>query len=96
MASNQIRAMMEELHCTATDIDADGLARLHKVCIMIETMTAEQCRNLVRKAGRRPCLAVFMSDGRSCDILQKFRAVADEVVVIAPAGFALNSSSKDP
>ena len=81
MDSHQIKAMMEELHCTSTDMDADCLARLHKVCTIIEMMTAEQCRSLVRKAGRRPCLAVFMSDGWSCDIRQRFRAVADEVVV---------------
>ena len=79
--SDRIRSMMEELHCTATDMDPECLSRLHKACSVIERMTSDQCRNLVSMAGKRPCLVVFVSDGCSCDIRQRIRASAEGVLV---------------
>ena len=68
MECDQIRAMMEELHCTATDMEPEVLSNLHRACSVIEIMKSDKCRNLVSMAGRRPCLAVFMSDGWSTDL----------------------------
>ena len=81
MECDQIRAMMEELHCTATDMEPEVLSNLHRACSVIERMTSDKCRNLVSMAGRRPCLAVFMSDGWSTNLRQRFTARAEDVVV---------------
>ena len=81
MECDQIRAMMEELHCTATDMEPEVSSNLHRACSVIERMTSDKCRNLVSMAGRRPCLAVFMSDGWSTDLRQRFTARAEDVVV---------------
>ena len=81
MDSDQIRSMLEELHCTATDMDSECLSNLHKACTVIEKMTSAKCLNLVAMAGKRPCLAMFMSDGWSCDIRERVRASSADVVV---------------
>ena len=81
MDRDQIRGMIEELRGTGTDLDTESLALMHKVCCIIERMTSDRCRNLVSMAGKRPVLAVFMSDGWSCDIRQRVRESAGDVVV---------------
>ena len=73
--------MMEELQCTATDMDHESLSKLHQACTVIEKMTSAKCLNLVAMAGRRPCLAMFMSDGWSCNIRERVRASSADVVV---------------
>ena len=73
MTPDEIKDMMESLHCTASDMDKEDLSMLHRACSVIERISSEQCRKLISDAGHRPCLQVFQSDGWSCDIRSRFR-----------------------
>ena len=74
MDSEEIQTLLSELTSTAYDMDSAQLTDLHKVCHIIEQITTEQCRQLIARAGHRPCLQMFMSDGWSTDIRSRFKS----------------------
>ena len=74
MDEEEIQTLLQELTSTAYDMDSAQLTALHKVCHIIEQITAEQCRQLIARARHRPCLQMFMSDGWSTDIRSRFKS----------------------
>jgi hypothetical protein len=81
MDADEIRSLLEVLQSTDVDMDDEHLKLLRKTCCVLEGMTAERCRNIVRMAGNRPCLQVFQSDGWSTDIRSRTHSKADGVSV---------------
>ena len=81
MDASEIRSLFEELQSVDLDMDADYLNLIFKTCSIIETMTADHCRNIIRMAGSRPCLQIFMSDGWSTDLRSRVRSSGGGVLV---------------
>ena len=74
MEQAEIQAMMQELASIAFDMDSQQLTALHRARIIIEKITASQCRQIIRRSGDRPCLQMFMSNGWSTDIRSRFKS----------------------
>ena len=81
MDVEEVRALIGELQSSDTDADAATLRVMCKVASILETMTSERCRSIIRLAGRHPCLQIFMSDGWSTDLRSRFQSVSDGVRV---------------
>ena len=71
MNSAEIRDLMGELQSVALEMDSDQLGNVHKACAVIEDLTLEKCRDVIRLAGKGPVLQCFMSDGWSCDMRER-------------------------
>ena len=68
MEASEIKDLMQELISTAVDLSEDQMTTLHRCCTIIEEITNDSCKEIIRMSGERPCLQVFMSDGWSTDI----------------------------
>ena len=71
MNSAEIRDLMGELQSVALEMDSEQLGNAHKACAVIEDLTLEKCRDVIRLAGKGPVLQCFMSDGWSCDMRER-------------------------
>ena len=78
MDEESVKSLMQELTSTAYDQDAGQMGALVRACTIIEDMLAEKYRDVVRRARDRPCLQIFMSDGWSCDIRQRFASSGEQ------------------
>ena len=76
-----MQSLLQELTSTAYDMDSGQLEALARACTIIEDMTSQKCREIIRRAQHRPCLQIFMSDGWSTDIRHRFRATSGSVDV---------------
>ena len=76
-----IRSLVQVLQSTDVDLDDEHLKLMRKTCCVLEAMTAERCRNIVRMAHNRPCLQMFQSDGWSTDIRSRFHSKSEGVSV---------------
>ena len=76
--------LIETLQGISIDMDVGALSQVFKACSIIESMTAQQCRNVISLAGNRPCLLTFMSDGWSTDLRTTTHYSADGVHVRRP------------
>ena len=74
MDTQDIQTLLQELTSTAYDMNSAQLTDLNTACHIIEQITSEQCRQLIARAGDRPCLQMFMSDGWSTDIRTRFKS----------------------
>ena len=68
MIRSEIEDLVEELQSVSLDMDPEQIANTHTLCAVLEDITAESCRQVIRAAGKGPVLQVFMSDGWSCDM----------------------------
>ena len=68
MEASEIQDLMQELISTAVDLSEHQMTTLHRCCTIIEEITSDSCKELIRMSGERACLQVFMSDGWSTDI----------------------------
>ena len=84
MNTDEVRALLQKLESLSLDMDAETLGQVHKACGIIETMSAQQCREVVKLAGSRPCLICFMSDGWALDLRTTVINKADGVQVRNP------------
>ena len=81
MEPAEIQGIMEELQCPSLEMDSEQIANAHKAAAILEDMTAQKCREVIRLANRGPCLQVFMSDGWSCDMRSRTSAGYGDVRV---------------
>ena len=81
MDKSALRDMLRQL--SSTDIDTDDHMRmaLRKCCYLMEKMTADRSRKIVKMAKDRPCLQVYMSDGWSTDLRSNFHSESEGVRV---------------
>lgn len=63
-----IRDLMQEMTSTAVDMSEEQMTTLNRCCTIIEEITSDHCKALIRASGVQPCLQTFMSDGWSTDI----------------------------
>ena len=68
MDSSEIQDLIQELQSPSLEMDLEQLANAHKACAVLEDMTTERCREVIRLASKGPVLQVYMSDGWSCDM----------------------------
>ena len=68
MDTEDVRNLVQTLHGTAIDMDDQTLGQCIKTCHIIEQITSQHCRDVIARAGNRPCLLIFMSDGWSSDL----------------------------
>ena len=66
-----------ELQCPSLVMDEEVLKRAHRGCGIIELMSAQRCRDVIRLAERRPVLRAYMSDGWSVDMRTRTAAGHD-------------------
>ena len=71
MDRSEIEDLMGELQAVGLEMEPEQIQNTHKVCAVLEDMTSEACREVIRAAGRGPVLQVFMSDGWSCDMRKR-------------------------
>ena len=71
MDRSEISDLIEELQSVSLDMEPEQMGDTHKVCAILEDMSNERCRDVVRSAGMGPVLQTFMSDGWSCDMRQR-------------------------
>ena len=76
-----IRDLLRQLASTDIDLDDQTKLAMRKCCYLLEKMTADRSRNIVKMAKDRPCLQVFMSDGWSTDLRSKFHSQSEGVHV---------------
>ena len=81
MEQADVQSLLQELTSTAYDMDTGQSEALVRACTIIEDMCSQKCREIIRRAQHRPCLQMFMSDGWSTDIRQRFRATSGSVDV---------------
>ena len=63
MDKEDVRGLMMELCAVGTDFDQMKVEELHKACAILEHMTSFKARDIIKSAGTRPVLQVYMSDG---------------------------------
>ena len=68
MDKEDVRGLMMELCAVGTDFDQMKVEELHKACAILEHMTSFKARDIIKSAGTRPVLQVYMSDGWCTDI----------------------------
>ena len=76
-----IRDLLRQLSSTDIDLDDQTKMAMRKCCYLLEKMTADRSRNIVKMAKDRPCLQVYMSDGWSTDLRSKFHSQSEGVHV---------------
>ena len=62
MQAAEVCSLIQSLQGVAAEMDKDTIAQAHKACAVIEKMTLQQCRDVVNRAGSRPCVQISMSD----------------------------------
>ena len=68
MDPSEIHDLIHELQSPALEMDSEQLANAHKACAVLEDISTERCREVIRLASKGPVLQVYMSDGWSCDM----------------------------
>ena len=63
MEKEDVRGLMMELCAVGTDFDQMKVEELHKACAILEHMTYFKARDIIKSAGNRLVLQVYMSDG---------------------------------
>ena len=81
MDTSAFRDMLRQLSSTDIDMDDHMEMALRKCCYLMEKMTADRSRKIVKMAKDRPCLQVYMSDGWSTDLRSKFHSESEGVRV---------------
>ena len=81
MDQSAIRDLLRQLSSTDIDLDDHTQLVLRKMCHLLEKMTADRCRRIVRLAKDKPCLQVYMSDGWSTDLRTTFHSKSEGVHV---------------
>ena len=74
MEASEIQSLMEELQCPSLEMDAEQIANAHKAAAILEDLTAQKCREVIRVAHRGACLQVLFSDGWFCDMRSRTSA----------------------
>ena len=76
-----IRDLLRQLASTDIDLDDQTKMAMRKCCYLLEKMTADRSRNIVKMAKDRPCLQVYMSDGWSTHLRSKSHSQTEGVHV---------------
>ena len=51
MIRSEIEDLVEELQSVSLDMDPEQIANTHTLCAVLEDITAESCRQVIRAAG---------------------------------------------
>ena len=81
MDPSEIQDLIKELQSPSLEMDLEQLANAHKACAVLEDMTTERCREVIRLASKSPVLQVFMSDGWSCDMRSRVSSCPGDIRV---------------
>ena len=60
MDSSQIQALMQELASPSLDMDEEQVENSLKCCAILEDMSAERCRQVIKIANKGPVLQVYI------------------------------------
>ena len=81
MDPSQIQELIHELQSPALEMDLEQLASAHKACAILEDITADRCREVIKLAGKGLVLQVYMSDGWSCDMRSRVSSCHGDIIV---------------
>ena len=79
MDSSQIQALMQELASPSLDMDEEQVENSLKCCAILEDMSAERCRQVIKIANKGPVLQVYMSDEWACDITKRVSSQHEDI-----------------
>ena len=81
MDPSEIQDLIQELQSPSLEMDLEQLANAHKASAVLEDMTTEQCREVIRLASKGPVLQILMSDGWSCDMRSRVSSCHGDIRV---------------
>ena len=82
MEPSEIQSLIEELQSASLDVDSEQIANARTTVAVIEDMTAQKCREVIRLANRGPVLQWHMSDCWSCGMGSRAAAAHGEIRVV--------------
>ena len=77
----EIQNMMRELQSPGLEMDEEQLALAHKFCAILEDMSSDRCRQVIKIANKSPVIQIYMSDGWACDMRSRATSSHGEVHV---------------
>ena len=81
MDPSEIQELMQELQSPALEMDSEQLANAHKACAVLEDISNERCREVIRLVSKGAVLQVYMSDGWSCDMRSRVSSCHGDIRV---------------